>query len=74
MTFFEDEIRQYIERVKGVSSLLVFGGVEEELHVLVDTNKMASYGLTYDDIINVIGSENVNTSAGVLGSVERTIV
>lgn len=71
MTFFEDEIRQYIERVKGVSSLLVFGGVEEELHVLVDTNKMASYGLTYDDIINVIGSENVNTSAGVLGGVGR---
>jgi len=67
MTFFEDEVRQYVERVKGVSSLLVFGGVKDQLHVLVDTEKMASYGLTYDDITNVIGSENVNTSAGVLG-------
>lgn len=67
MTFFENEIRQYIERVEGVSDLMVFGGVEEEMHVLVDTEKMASYGLTYDDILNSIGAENVNTSAGVLG-------
>jgi len=67
MTFFENEVRQYLERVPGVSSLMVFGGVEEELHVLVDTSKMASYGLTYDDILYAIGSENVNTSAGVMG-------
>lgn len=67
MTFFENEVRQYFERIPGVSSLLVFGGVAEELHVLVDTEKMASFGLTYDDILNVIGTENINTSAGVMG-------
>lgn len=67
MTFFENEIRQYIERVKGVSDLFVFGGTPEEMHVLVDTEKMASYGLTYDDILDTIGTENVNTSAGVMG-------
>jgi HAE1 family hydrophobic/amphiphilic exporter-1 len=67
LTFFENEVRQYLERVKGVSDLLVFGGVKEELHVLVDTDKMASYGLTYDNILSTIGSENVNTSAGLMG-------
>jgi len=71
MTFFENEVRQYVERVPGVSDLLVFGGVEEEMHVLVDTDKMASYGLTFDDVIKVIGSENVNTSAGVMGAGRR---
>jgi len=66
-TFFENEVKQYLERVEGVSDLMVFGGVDDEMHVLVDTEKMASYGLTYDDILNTIGAENVNTSAGVLG-------
>ena len=67
LTFFENEVKGYLERVPGVSDLMVFGGIDEELQVLVDTEKMASYGLTYDDILNVIGSENVNTSAGVMG-------
>lgn len=67
-TFFENEVRQYIERVDGVSSILVFGGVEDELHVMVDIEKMASYGLTFDDVSNVLASENINVSAGSLGA------
>lgn len=66
-TFFDDDVRQYIERIQGVSDMMIFGGVADEIHVLVDTQKMASYSLTYDDILNSIGSENVNTSAGLMG-------
>ncbi len=32
-TFFEDEVRQHIERVKGVSDLFIGSGTEEEMHV-----------------------------------------
>lgn len=66
-TVFENEVRQYLERIPGVSDLLFFGGIDDELHVLVDTEKMASYGLTYDDVLSAIDAENINTSAGLMG-------
>ena len=66
-TFFEDNVRQHIERVKGVGSLMVFGGTENELHVVIDTQKMALHNVTINRIRQAIISANRNTSAGVLG-------
>lgn len=66
-TFFEDEVRQHIERVKGVSDLFVGSGTEEELHVIISAEKLAAYGLTINDVIAAIQSENINISAGTLG-------
>ena len=63
-TYFEEEVRQYLERVPGVADLFVFGGTESEMHVVVDPDKLAAHRLTVDDLINVLGSENANVSAG----------
>jgi len=66
-TFFEDEIRQSIERVEGVADLFVAGGTEREMHVVVRPEKLAAYGITIDDLITALGSANVNVSAGSMG-------
>ncbi len=66
-TFFENEIRQNLERVEGVGSLLVFGGTEEELHVELDIRKMARYNITFDQVTGAITSSNSTISAGVMG-------
>ncbi len=66
-TFFENEIRQHIERVKGVSDLFVGSGTENEMHIIISTEKMAAYQLTTNDIIAAIQGENINISAGTLG-------
>lgn len=66
-TFFENEVRQHIERVKGVSDLFIGSGTEEEMHVIVSAEKLAAYGLTINDLIAVIQNENINVSAGTLG-------
>jgi HAE1 family hydrophobic/amphiphilic exporter-1 len=66
-TFFEDEIRQHIERVDGVADLFISGGTEKEMHILVDPEKLAAYGLTINLIMDVLRSENVNISAGTMG-------
>ena len=65
-TFFEDDIRQHMERVVGVADLLVFGGTEDEMHVVVDEALLASHKLTIDDVIKVLKSENVNVSSGTM--------
>lgn len=66
-TFFENEIRQYLERVEGVADLFIGGGREEELHVIVDPEKLAAYGLTINDMMSVLDAENTNVSAGIMG-------
>lgn len=67
MTFFENNIRQYLERIEGVGSLLVFGGTENELHITVNAEKMAVQNVTINQITTAIQQSNKNTSAGVLG-------
>lgn len=66
-TYFENEIRQYLERVDGVADLFIGGGTEQEMHVIVDPKKLSAFELTIDDVIRVLQSENVTVSAGNLG-------
>jgi HAE1 family hydrophobic/amphiphilic exporter-1 len=66
-TYFENEVRQYIERVEGVADLFVAGGTMKELHITVQPEKLAAYGLTISDVINVLENENINVSAGTMG-------
>ncbi|NDV19510.1 MMPL family transporter [Pseudodesulfovibrio sp. JC047] len=67
MTFFENEIRQYIERVPGVADLFMGGGREDEMHIVVDPTKLASYNLTVTELMTVLQKENVSVAAGTLG-------
>ncbi len=66
-TFFENEIRQYLERVEGVADLFMGGGTEKEMHIIIKPEKLAAYGLTINNVINVLRDENVNISAGTMG-------
>jgi len=66
-TFFENDVRQYIERVPGVGSLFVFGGVEKQLEIVLSPVKLAKYKMTISEVINRIQTSNVNISAGILG-------
>ncbi|MCP3951764.1 MAG: efflux RND transporter permease subunit, partial [Desulfobacterales bacterium] len=66
-TFFEEDIRQHLERIEGVASLLVGGGTRRELHIVINPEKLAAYGVTISDLMRVLGQENANISAGNLG-------
>ena len=65
-TFFEEEVRQHLERVKGVSDLFIGAGTEQEMHVVVKPDRLAALGLTIYDLISNLQKENINTSAGTL--------
>src|SRR3990170_3783076 len=66
-TYFENEVRQYIERVEGVADLFIGGGIEKELQIIVEPETLGAYGLTITDLIRVLGAENVNISSGSMG-------
>jgi len=67
LTFFEDEVRQYIERVEGVADLFIGGGTRTEMHVTVKPERLAAFGITMNNVIAALNAENVNVSAGNIG-------
>jgi len=66
-TFFENEVRQYLERVEGVADLFIGGGRERQMHVIVDPGKLSLHSLTIDTFMNVLRAENIDVSAGTMG-------
>ncbi|CAA6803700.1 MAG: RND multidrug efflux transporter; Acriflavin resistance protein [uncultured Campylobacterales bacterium] len=65
-TFFDDEIIPIIKRVDGVSGTMGGGGRKQQMQIIFDNEKLASYNLTIPAIIQILQSENINVSAGVL--------
>jgi HAE1 family hydrophobic/amphiphilic exporter-1 len=66
-TFFENDVRQYIDRVQGVGSLIVFGGAEQQLEVVISPALLAQHQLTISDVMNRIRTANQDVAAGILG-------
>ncbi|MEM8864339.1 MAG: efflux RND transporter permease subunit [Planctomycetota bacterium] len=62
--FAEDEIEARFERVSGVSQSNVLGGLEDELQVVVDPEKLAARQVTLTEVRNVLQGQNRDTSAG----------
>jgi len=62
--FAEDEIEARFERVAGVSQSNVTGGLEDELQVIIDPDRLAARGLTIEDVRSVLRAQNRDTSAG----------
>ncbi|MCC7336058.1 MAG: efflux RND transporter permease subunit [Pirellulaceae bacterium] len=62
--FAEDEIEARFERVSGISQSNVIGGLEDELQVIVDPEKLAARQLTIADVRSVLRGQNEDTSGG----------
>lgn len=59
-----DKLSDKIEGISGVLSADVVGGLEREVKINVDANKMKYYNLSFNDIINTISAENMNIPGG----------
>ena len=62
--FAEDEIEAKFERVAGVSQSNVLGGLEDQLEVVIDPEKLAARQLTITDVRGVLRGQNRDTSGG----------
>ncbi len=61
-----DDLADDIESVPGVLAADVLGGLEREIRIEIDPDRVKAYGLTIDELVRLIPSENVNISAGGL--------
>lgn len=60
------KLKQAIETIPGVAAATVKGGLEEEIQVDVDQEKLASLGIGLDRVRLVVGVSNVNLPGGSL--------
>ena len=59
-----EDLEQRIEQIAGVLDVTVAGGLEREVQVNVDPDRMVYYGLELEDIIETIRQENLNMPGG----------
>jgi HAE1 family hydrophobic/amphiphilic exporter-1 len=60
----EDVVQPKLERTEGVASAYVTGGREKEIKVVLDQNKLQSYGLTAGQVSQAISADNLSGTAG----------
>src|SRR5476651_2192871 len=72
---YADNLKDDIEAMKQISQVKEVGALKPNIQVNVDINKMTAAQVSYGDIIQAIGSENVISTAGTLvtDGVQRAI-
>lgn len=72
---YAEDIQEAIEATPEITRVDIVGGLDREIQINLDLEKMQSYGVTFNDIQSAIQYENVNISGGELNvnDVRRTI-
>lgn len=59
-----EDLEDDIENVSGVLDAEVLGGLEREIRIEFDPDRVAAYGLTMGEIIQTVSNNNLNTPGG----------
>jgi multidrug efflux pump subunit AcrB len=72
---YADNLKDDIESMKQISKVVEVGALEPNIQINVDINKMTAAQVSYNDIIQAIGNENVISTAGTIKTdgVQRAI-
>ena len=62
--FTEDVVEARLERVPGVSDVYTYGGLEEELEIVMNPDALAVRQLTVLDVLEALRGQNKDTSGG----------
>ena len=60
----EQQVKRALESVEGVAAVRVGGGLENEVHILIDQRKASQLSIPITRIIDRIKAENVNAAGG----------
>ncbi|MGI2260319.1 efflux RND transporter permease subunit [Shewanella sp. GXUN23E] len=63
-TYADEELKRRLEAMPGVAAVRLSGGLEQEVHILLDQQKLSQLHLSSEQIKQRIARENVNISAG----------
>ena len=70
----DTQLRPRLLTIQGVASVDVSGGLEREIQVVLDQERLRSYGLTISGVVDALRAGNQDVAAGVVTSEEREVV
>jgi HAE1 family hydrophobic/amphiphilic exporter-1 len=70
----EDQVQYRLERVNGVASTMIRGGLNREIHVNLKAAKLKAIGLSPQTVIIALRSENLNVPAGTYEKGDKDIL
>jgi len=62
----EEELKKNLESAPGVASVKISGGLEEEVQVNIDQQRLSYLNIPIESVTQILGAENVNLSGGRL--------
>lgn len=62
--YAQEDIKRSLESVEGVASVKIGGGLENEIHVLINQQRTSQLSISLADITQRLQDENVNVSGG----------
>ncbi len=62
----EREVKQALESIEGVAACSISGGLEDEIHIDIDEQKLSLLNIPITTVSSRLSQENVNLSAGIL--------
>ncbi|MCE2944417.1 MAG: efflux RND transporter permease subunit [Lysobacteraceae bacterium] len=62
--YADETLKRRLEPVEGVAAVKVGGGLEDEVQVLIDQDKLAQLNLDVNSVVQRLQQENVNISGG----------
>lgn len=57
-------VKPQLRQVPGVAEVNSWGGYEKQYHVIVQTDLLVKYGLTFDDLVGALQANNRNVGGG----------
>ncbi|WP_334020211.1 efflux RND transporter permease subunit [Alteromonas sp. S015] len=62
--YAEQQVKRGLESVEGVAAVRVGGGLENEIHILIDQQKASQLSIPITRIIDRVSAENINVAGG----------
>ena len=65
-TIADEFVKRELEAVDGVAAVKVEGGLEEEIHIDIDEEKLSRLGISINSLVTRLTEENINLAGGKL--------
>jgi len=62
----ELQIKRQLEPIQGIAAVRIRGGLEEEIHVLLDEEKLRRTNISIQNVVNQLGQDNINLAGGTI--------
>lgn len=62
--YAEQQVKRALESVEGVAAVRVGGGLENEIHILIDQQKASQLSIPITRIVDRVSAENINAAGG----------